>query len=68
MFVEDLIRSALADQDSWFVGDYLLLDENRGVNADVLAQEIADRNDLLLERFDDDARRGYRFWRRSRAA
>jgi hypothetical protein len=68
MFVEELVQSALARQDSWFVADHLLLDETRGVSADVAAQEIADRNELQLERFDDDALHGYRFWRRPRTA
>jgi len=63
MFVEDLIRSALADQDSWFVGDYRLLHENREMSSEAVAREIADRNELRLERFDDDVRHGYRFWR-----
>jgi len=66
MFAEDVILSALADQDSWFVGDTLLLHENRAGSAYVLAQEIAARNDLGLERFDDDARHGYRFSRLDR--
>jgi hypothetical protein len=68
MFAEDLIQSALADQDSWFVGDYLLLRENREASPEAVANEIAQRNDLRLERFDDDARHGYRFWRRSHTA
>jgi hypothetical protein len=62
MFAEDVILSALQEHQFWFVGDYLLEHEGRGV-AESLARQIADRNELRLERVDEDDRHGYRFWR-----
>jgi hypothetical protein len=61
MFAEDVILSALKEQKSCFVGDYLLGHEGRG--AEALARQIADPNELRLERVDQDGRHGYRFWR-----
>ena len=52
MFSEEVILSALKEQQSWFVGDYLLEHEGLGT-AEALAREIADRNDLRQERVDE---------------
>jgi hypothetical protein len=62
MFAEEVILSALKAQDSWFVSDYLLVHENRGINAEAVAKQIADDNELRLERV-ERGRPGYRFWR-----
>lgn len=65
MFAEDVILSALKEVDHWFVADYLLLHGNYGEDAAAIAREIADRNELRMERIDDhdQVRHGYKFWR-----
>lgn len=65
MFCEEVIVSALKEADSWFAADYLLEHGNPRESAFVIAKDIADRNDLQMERIDDDdeVRHGYKFWR-----
>ena len=58
-----MILAALKEQDWCFVTDYLLTDDNYGAGAEVLAREIADRNELRLERVQQSDRAGYKFWR-----
>jgi len=63
VFSEDVVLGGLKTGPSWFISDHLLLMDSRTGNAEDVARQIADRNDLRCERDQVDGKSGFRFWR-----
>jgi len=63
MFSEDVVLGGLKAGPSWFISDHLLLMHSRNGNAEDVARQIADRDDLRRERSAVDGKSGFRFWR-----
>jgi len=49
MFSEDVLLGGLKAGPSWFISDHLLLMDSRNGNAEDVARQIADRNDLRCD-------------------
>lgn len=63
VLVEDVVLGGLKAGPSWFVSDHLLRTNAATDDTDVVAREIADRNDLRCERTRVSGVDGYRFSR-----